>query len=78
MKTKNKAKLNLTINEKLIPRTKLYASKHGKSVSQLVEELLTQVLESETIGFNNKWLGKLSVSKEESARMKNLKSRFNL
>ena len=78
MKTIYKTKLNHTINEKLIPKTKLYASKHGKSVSQLVEELLTQVLESETIGFNSKWLGKLSVSKEESARMKNLKSRYDL
>lgn len=76
MDTKNKVKLNLTINKNLVPKAKLYASKNGKSVSQLVEELLTQVLESKTIGFTNKWLGKLSVNEEQDTRINNLKRRY--
>ena len=40
-----KTKLNLTINSKLVPNSKEYARKKGKSVSQLVEELLEKELD---------------------------------
>jgi hypothetical protein len=61
MKAKNKTRLNVTINKKLIPKSKLYAS-----------------LDSETKGFTSKWLGKLSVTNENDARMDNLKRRYSL
>ncbi|MBU1116276.1 MAG: hypothetical protein KKE09_14200 [Bacteroidetes bacterium] len=78
MKTKYKSKINLTINSKLIPKSKLFAEKHGKSVSQLVEELLTQALSKENTNFTEKWLGKLSLNDEDNLRAKNLKERYQL
>jgi len=73
-----KTKLNLTINSKLIPRSKLFAKKKGKSVSQLVEELLEKELEKDKINFTDKWLGELNLIEGEDARFKYLKERYNL
>ena len=78
MRTKNKSKLNLTINEKLIPRSKMFAKKQGKSVSQLVEELLIKALDEEKNNFTKKWLGKLSVSDKKDSRTEFLKDRYQL
>ena len=73
-----KTKLNLTINSKLIPRSKLFAKKQGKSVSQVVEELLSKAIEEEKSSFSEKWLGKLSLSDKENKRIDYLKNRYEL
>lgn len=73
-----KTKINLTINSKLIPRSKNYAKKNGKSVSQLVEELLIKVLSEEQNSFTSKWTGKLKISKGNDERTQFLKNRYQL
>lgn len=73
-----KTKLNLTINSKLIPRSKLFAKKQGKSVSQVVEELLAKALEEDKSSFSNKWLGKLALNGKQSSRADYLKNRYEL
>lgn len=73
-----KTKLNLTINSKLIPRSKLFAKKKGISVSQLVEELLEKTLEQDKNNFTDKWLGELNLTEGEDTRFKYLKERYNL
>jgi len=73
-----KTKLNLTINSKLIPRSKLFAQKQGKSVSQVVEELLAKAIEEDKSSFSDKWLGKLTLSDKQSNRAEYLKNRYQL
>lgn len=73
-----KTKINLTIDSKLVPRSKRYAKNKGKSVSQLVEELLEKALEQDKINFSEKWLGKLDVASEKDIRTQYLKNRYNL
>ncbi len=73
-----KTKLNLTINSKLIPRSKSFAKKQGKSVSQVVEELLAKAIEEDKSSFSNKWLGKLELSDNQSNRSDYLKNRYQL
>ncbi len=73
-----KKKINLTIDEELIPPVKNYANKQGKSISQLVEELLTERLNKGKNEFVDKWLGKLNLVEKTDERMKFLKNRFQL
>ncbi|MCF8243326.1 MAG: DUF6364 family protein [Melioribacteraceae bacterium] len=73
-----KTKLNLTINSELVPRSKRYAKKRGKSVSQLVEDLLEHALNKDEISFSEKWLGKFSLADKENKRFKYLKNRYDL
>lgn len=39
-----KARLNITIEEKLLKKAKLYAERNGSSVSQLVEDYFTKIV----------------------------------
>ncbi|MDZ7764753.1 MAG: DUF6364 family protein [Melioribacteraceae bacterium] len=73
-----KTKINLTIKSKLIPRSKEYAKKKGKSVSQLVEELLERALKQDETKFSERWLGKIKVSDKKDERLDYLKKRYNL
>ena len=45
-----KVKLNLTIDEKIVAKSKLYAAKQKTSVSKLVEELLEKAISNEGNG----------------------------
>jgi plasmid stability protein len=55
-------KLNLTIEEKLVAKIKMYAAKHQTSVSQLVENLLRKELSSKErkVNFSKNYAGILS------------------
>jgi hypothetical protein len=71
-----KAKLNLKIDEELVPKLKAYARLHGKSVSQLVEDLLRKVTRSEKDLFTKRWRGKFNVSENDDPRFQKLKQRY--
>lgn len=73
-----KTKLNLTIDKDLIPRSKDFAKKKGKSVSQLIEDLLIEALEKEEISFTSKWAGELKASDSKDERTIYLKKRYKL
>ena len=71
-----KSKMNLTIDEKLIPQSKEYARMHGMSVSQLVEELLRSTVQQNTPTFSDRWRGKFVVADKDDERYAKLKDRF--
>lgn len=73
-----KTKLNLTIDSGLVPQTKHYAKKQGKSVSQLVEDLLRKVVSESEITFSKRWKGKFKISDGLDSRTEYLKSRYDL
>ena len=58
-------KLNLTIDEKVVARTKKYAARKKTTVSKMVQELLSRQLATEEKkpkkkGFAEKWAGTFS------------------
>ena len=71
-----KTRLNLTIDENLIPRTKKYAKSHGISVSQLVEDLLRETTKKEEPGFSSKWRGRFKPVKKNEPRYEIFKDRY--
>ncbi len=71
-----KAKLNLTIEEELIPLSKKYARSQGLSVSQLVEKLLRQLTMKEKPAFSSRWRGKFKTIEKNDTRYEKLKERF--
>ena len=73
-----RTKLNLTIDSKLVPKTKLYAKRKGKSVSQLVENMLRNLIDEDKTSFAKKWRGSLKVSHLEDERTKRLKNKYKL
>ncbi len=71
-----KAKLNLTIEQELIPLTKEYARARGMSVSQLVETLLRDVTQGQRVSFSSRWRGKFKPASRSDARYKRLEQRY--
>jgi hypothetical protein len=71
-----KAKLNLTIDKELVPKSKAYARLHGKSVSQLVEDLLRKIIRNEKDLFTVRWRGKFTISENDDPRFQKLKQRY--
>ncbi len=73
-----KTKLNLTIDEELVPRVKQYARQRGKSVSELVEEWLRETAGQSEALFSKKWRGAFRLDDKEESRYKRLKERYQL
>lgn len=71
-----KQKINLTLNEQLIIRTKKYVRKHGLSVSQFIESLLSKAIDDIDISFTKKWRGKLKVETKDDPRFQKLQDRY--
>ncbi len=73
-------KLNLTIDEALVSKIKVYAAQKQTSVSKLVENLLKEEIETETKDSNisKKFAGILSgkISDEEIIKEGHLKSKY--
>ena len=71
-----RTKLTLSVDKNLVPKSKLYARRIGKSVSQLVEELLKEkIAESET-SFSKKWRGKFKLNEKDDSRYSKLNDRY--
>lgn len=72
-----KAKLTLSVEEELVRYGKQYAARQGKSLSQVVEETLRDLQQSEEPLFTDKWAGKF-VKRERpgDARMAYLEKRY--
>ncbi len=71
-----KTKLTLSVDKNLISKSKVYARKHGKSVSQLVEELLRKKVNQSEMSFSEKWRGKFTLSPKNDSRYKKLSERY--
>jgi hypothetical protein len=57
-----KAKLTITVDEKLIPEAKRYARSRGKSLSQVVEDRLRQAIAERDAGFAQRWRGRFKAA----------------
>ena len=75
---KLKTKLNLTIDKELVPRSKAFARAKGKSVSQLVEDLLRITINNNTRTFSDRWRGSLKIAAKTDPRYLTLKDRYEL
>ena len=74
-----KTRLNLTIDEELLPKFKEYASVEGVSISQLVEDMLREKLEPENFqSFSSKWRGKFKIVEKKEVRYETLAKRYSL
>lgn len=72
-----KQKINLTLDEQLVIKTKKFVRNKGISVSNLVESLLKQAISENKTSFSQKWQGKLkSISPIDSPRYKKLSERY--
>jgi hypothetical protein len=61
-----KTRINLTIDEELVSLSKEYASRHGRSVSELVETLLRELVTSDQPAFSEKWRGRFKSMEKDS------------
>ena len=75
---KMKSKLNLTIDQDLVPLSKKYARSRGISISKLVEDLLRKVTQKDNPSFSEKWRGQFKVARKRGPRYDKLKDRFSL
>lgn len=73
-----KTKLNLTIDKDLIPKSKAFARLRGKSVSQIVEELLRKAIRTDGVSFVDRWRGKFKIADKTDPRYQILKRRYQL
>lgn len=73
-----KTKLNITIDEALVPKTKEYARSNGISLSQLIENLLKEKTLQEGNLFSAKWQGRFCTVDREEPRYMKLKERYSL
>ena len=73
-----KTKLNLTIDKDLVPKSKAFARLKGKSVSQFVEDLLRQAINTEEVSFVDRWRGKFKITEKSDPRYQMLKRRYQL
>ncbi|RMD92537.1 MAG: hypothetical protein D6814_16720 [Calditrichaeota bacterium] len=73
-----KTRINLTIEEELIPLTKQYAKEHGKSVSELVESMLRELLLAESPTFSEKWRGRFTLDQKNDPKFEKLRKRYEL
>jgi hypothetical protein len=53
-----KTKLTVTVDEEILPRAKEAAAARGKSLSQLVEDMLRELAAERTPSFSERWRGK--------------------
>lgn len=71
-----KTKLTLTVEKSLISKSKVYARRMGKSVSQLVEELLKEKISQTEKRFSARWRGKFKSVPKETPRFEKLNDRY--
>jgi antitoxin component of RelBE/YafQ-DinJ toxin-antitoxin module len=72
-----KKKINLTLDEAVVIKTKKFVRSKGISVSHLVESLLKQAINESKISFSKKWQGQLKLANpQKSPRYKKLRERY--
>jgi len=71
-----KAKLTITVDEKLIPQAKRYARSRGQSLSQFVEDGLRQAITSREEGFAQRWRGRFRAADGKDDRFALLAKKY--
>ncbi len=71
-----KAKLTITVDEKLIPEAKRHARSRGQSLSQLVEDRLRQAIAEHDAGFARRWRGRFRAAHGDDDRFAQLAKKY--
>lgn len=71
-----KAKLTVTIDEKLVPIAKRYARTRGVSLSQLIENALKQLSTDDRGSFSARWWGKFRAVSRDDPRFRMLEKKY--
>ena len=73
-----KTKLTVTIDDKVIMKAKRYAQIQGDSLSQIIENQLTNLLSKEKSTFSHKWRGKFVIREKQGddPRLNSLKEKY--
>ena len=74
-----KTKLTVTIDEKIVAKAKRYARRQGDSLSQVIEDQLTDLISKEKPTFSSKWRGKFVIREREGdddPRLNYLKKKY--
>ncbi len=56
-----KCKLTVSIEQELVPRAKRSARKQGVSLSWVIEQALTRLVETDSPSFSGKWRGRFQL-----------------
>ena len=71
-----KAKLTITVDEKLIPEAKRYARSRGQSLSGLIEDRLRQAIAERDVGFAQRWRGRFRAASGGDDRFAQLAKKY--
>ncbi len=71
-----RAKLTVTVDERLVPEAKRYAQRQGTSLSRLIEQALRDVGASPTPTFSARWRGRFKPSGRRHKRYRLLVKRY--
>ena len=73
-----KTKLTVTIDEKIVAKAKRYARTQGDSLSQIIENQLTNIISKKKPTFSNKWRGKFVIRERQGddPRLNSLKKKY--
>ena len=71
-----KAKLTITVDERVIPEAKRYAKRQGTSLSGLIEQALRDASASETPAFSTRWRGRFKPARRTDPRYTRLAKKY--
>ena len=63
-----RAKLTITVDERVVPEAKRYAQRQGMSLSRLIEQALRDVSEAGAPTFSTRWRGEFKAARRKDKR----------
>lgn len=71
-----KAKLTITVDERLVPEAKQYARARGTSLSRVIENALREVSRTGPATFTARWRGQFRAARRPGERYRRLVKRY--
>jgi hypothetical protein len=71
-----KAKLTVTVDERVVPEAKRYAQRQGTSLSRLIEQALRDASAGETPTFSTRWRGRFKPARRTDKRYRLLAKKY--
>lgn len=73
-----KSKLTISIEQDLVPRAKRSARRKGLSLSSVIEQALTRLVEEDAPSFSSRWRGRFKINEQcdSESRMRELTAKY--
>lgn len=71
-----KAKLTVSVDERLVPEAKRYARRKGTSLSQVIEQALRVASAGDTPTFSTRWRGRFKAARRSGQRYRRLAKKY--